>query len=253
MRHRCLLLSTALWSSFALAACGGRVTVQVLAEGSEGQLQPQRELVVRFLPFDRDSIFDVLTERAEQPEPVVPQDLREIFDSVSVLQERWREADSEWSEVRDQLRQLSDRLQRMDPRSRDYRQLYDQFLALEQRERRLDRVKTEAFNRFTNLQNRGLARLDSVRAVHEAWADIAFRDYFDIVEGMLEARGRKMHEDTTSAEGIVTRRLPRGGWWVHTRLPVGMFDEYYWNVRIDPAQVDTLRLTPENAHRRLRT
>lgn len=253
MRHKLLLVPAMLVVSLLAAACGGgQVTVQVLTEGTEGEMQPEEDLVMTFLPYDRDSVFNALTQAATESEPQVPQDVRTTFDSVTALQETWREADSEWAEVRDSLQQLSDRLQRMDQRSREYRELFDRFNALEGRERALNRQKTQAFEAFTNLQQRALARADSIRAVRESWADVAFQEYLTVEDSILEALGKEIYEDTTSAEGTVTRRLPAGTWWVHTRIPVGMFDEYYWNVSFDPAQTDTLPLTPENADRRLR-
>lgn len=253
MRHKALVVSAILTASLVAAACGGgQVTVQVLTEGGEDEMQPQRDVVVHFFPYDRDSVFDALTEEAAEPEPQVPADLNRMFDSVSTLQEQWRQADTEWAEVRDNLQRLSNRLQGMDPRSREYRQLFERFGQLEGRERALNRQKTRAFESFTDLQQRALGRADSIRAVRDSWADVAFERYAAIEEEILEARGKETYEDTTNAQGIVNRRLPGGTWWVHTRIPVGMFDEYYWNEQIDPAQVDTLRLTPENADRRLR-
>lgn len=253
MRHKAVFVSAIGTLALALAACGGgQVTVQVLTEGADGTPRPQGDLVIHFLPYDRDSVFDALTEVAAEPEPQVPSDLQVTFDSVTALQERWREVDTQWADVRDSLRQLSNRLQGMDRRSREYRQLFDRFGPLENREGALNRQKTQAFEAFTNLQQRALARADSIRAVRESWGDVAFQDYNSIEDSILEAVGKEVYEDTTSAEGIVTRRLPAGSWWVHTRVPVGMFDEFYWNERVDPAQVDTLRLTSENADRRLR-
>lgn len=253
MRHYPHLVSTALLLALAATACGGgEVTVQVLTEGPEDQLHPEQNLVLEFLPYDRDSIFDALTAAAAEPEPEVPQELLAAFDSVRTRQEEWRQADSEWAEVRDELKRLSDRLQGMDPRSRQYRELFNRFEALERRERALDRQKAGAFQAFTSLQQSVLARRDSIQAVYEAWADVAFEEYVEIEDGLLEARGREIFQDTTNAEGTVTRRLPRGTWWVHARIPVGMFDELYWNEPFQPGQVDTVRLTPENALRRIR-
>lgn len=253
MRDKAVFISAILTAALAGVGCGGaEVTVQVLTEGAGGELQAQKDLIVRFLPYDRDSLFNTLAQAATDPEPQVPADLQVTFDSVTALQARWREVDTQWADVRDSLKQLSDRLQRMDRRSREYRQLYDRFGALEQREGALNRRKTQAFDAFTDLQERALSRADSIRAVRESWADIAFQDYLSIEESILEALGQEVYEDTTDAEGLVALRLPGGAWWAHTRVPVGMFDEFYWNQQLDGAQSDTLRLTPENADRRLR-
>lgn len=253
MRHKPLLVPAMLVASLLTAACGGgQVTLQVLTESTEGEMQPEEDLVVTFLPYDRDSVFAALAESAPDPEPQVPQDLQVTFDSVTALQEQWRVADTQWAEVRDSLQRLSDRLQGMDQRSREYRELFDRFGALERRERALNGEKTQAFQAFTNLQQQALSRADSIRAVRESWADVAFQEYLSVEDSILETGGKELYQDTTNAEGVVSRRLPGGTWYVHTRIPVGMFDEYYWNVSFDPAQTDTLRLTPENAERRLR-
>ncbi len=249
MQQRKHVILLTLAGGLLLAACGGgELAVQVMTEGTEG-MQPESDLPVSFLPFDRDSVFEALAASAPEPEPRVPADLQQEFDSVLVLQETWRIAESSWSEVRDSLRQLSDRLRGMDQRSRSYRELYDRFGALEGREQRLNRVRSQAFDTFTGLQQTTTTRLDSVRAVRESWEDIAFADYVSIVDSIQDALGREIVEDTTDASGTVLRRLSGGPWWIHTRvaIPAG---ELYWNLLVEEA--DTLRLTPANAEQRLR-
>ena len=167
---------------------------------------------------------------------------------MSVLQETWREAEGRWGEVRDNLRSLKGRLDKLDRRSREYRQLFDRFNGMEGRERSLNRRRQSSFDAFTGLQETTAARLDSVRAVIEAWEDVAFRDYADIEAALLGDLGREIIDDTTDASGLVTRSLPRGDWWVHTRVAVPA-GELYWNVPIGGG--DTLRLTPDNAQHRL--
>ncbi|MGH7541117.1 MAG: hypothetical protein ACRELC_08970 [Gemmatimonadota bacterium] len=234
----------------ALTACGGgRLTVEVRTE-TGGEMQPVEDLEVQFLPFDRDSLFEVLAESASEPEPQIPASLRAQFDSVAALQEAWRTAEAEWGEVRDELRQLSDRLRGLDPRSRGYRESFDRFNELEARERQLNRQRQESFDRFTTLQQAAQVRMDSVRAVIEAWENVAFEDYGSMRDSIIEALGRELYYDTTDASGSVSRRLPGGAWWVYTRVAVPN-GELYWNVALDPGQTDTLRLTVENAERRL--
>lgn len=252
--HRTPLVVAALVSlAPLLSACGGGdVAVRVVQEGGgEGNVQPVADLPVQFLPYDRDSIFDALTAAAEEPEPQVPEALQEALDSVRVLQEQWREAETEWADVRDELQQLSNRLQNMDPRSREYRQLFERFNQLEGREQQLNQAKNQAFERFDSLQTATLERADSVRAVRDSWADIAYQDYVTIVDSILEAEGVEVREDTTDADGYATVSLPNRRWWVHTRTDVP-FGELYWNVPVEPAETDTLVLDPENAERRLR-
>ena len=252
MYHKGRVLSSIVGMTIILSACGGtQVTVQVLQEGGESGLRPVTDLPVQFVPFDRDAVFQRMAAAASEPEPQISADLQAALDSVLVLQEMWRTAETQWSEVRESLRQLSDRLEGMDQRSREYRRLYDSFGGLERRERNLDGQRTSAFDAFTALQDVTSTRLDSIRAVKESWEDIAFENYGAIVDSILEARGTEIIEDTTGVDGTVTRMLRGGDWWVHTRIPVPA-GEIYWNLLIDPSVSDTLRLTPQNGDQRLR-
>jgi len=233
----------------ALTACGSSVTVHVLQEGSEGELQPVSGLELEFLPFDRDSLFEAMSAAASDAEPVASAELQAAIDSVAVLQDSWRTAENEWGEVRDSLRILSDRLEGMDQRSREYRELFDAFNALDRRVTGLDRSRKEAFDLFTEVQTATQTRIDSLNAVRTSWEDVAFADWSDVVATLEEASGADVAYDTTDADGLVTRGLSGGPWYVHTRVPIAGA-ELYWNVPVSAAGGDTLRLTPENAERR---
>lgn len=232
-----------------LAACGSDLTVEVYTELGE-ETRPVEDLEVQFLPFDRDSLFDALAQQASEPEPQVPAQLQTQFDSVLALQATWREAESRWNEVRDSLRRLSERMEGLDRRSREYREMFDRFGPMEQRERRANRQRQTTFQSFTELQQATQTRMDSVRAVIQSWEDVAFADYAELRDGLVESLGREIVVDTTNAEGRITRKLSGGTWWVYTRvaIPAG---ELYWNVPVDPSATDTLRLEPGNAERRL--
>ena len=154
-------VSAVVGMTILLSACGGsQVAVQVLQEGGEAGLQPVADLPVLFVPFDRDALFQTMASSAAEPEPQISADLQAALDSVTVLQTQWRTAETEWSEVRDELRQLSDRLQGMDQRSREYRELYDSFGGMERREGNLDQQRTGAFDAFTALVGPVLARCE---------------------------------------------------------------------------------------------
>ncbi|MCG8469506.1 MAG: hypothetical protein MJB57_15080 [Gemmatimonadetes bacterium] len=231
-----------------LTACGNTTTVQVLMDGAEAP-QPVSDHEVQFLPFDRDSLFQAIAAQSSTPEPQVPADLRAAADSVQVLQAAWRDAEASWNEVRDSLRGISDQLQSLDARSREYRELFDGFGAMEGRERSLNNRRQNTFDAFTALQQTTQERLDSVRAVIESWEDVAFADYNDIETDLLEGLGRQIVYDTTDATGYVTQTLSGGPWWIHSRVRVPS-GELYWNLMTDGA-ADTLRLEPGNAERRL--
>jgi septal ring factor EnvC (AmiA/AmiB activator) len=190
-----------------LAACGGsELTVMVLA-GEGDELQPVADLPIELLPFNRDSVFEMLAAQAEEPEPQIPADLRAQFDSVAAMQEVWRATEAEWAEAREALQNLSGRLQRLDRRSREYQQLYRQFDGLESTERRLNNTRQQAFQAFDELQRQTLGRADSVRAVTEAWEDIAFMDYMDIeAETRFSSRAA-----TPRSESSSSGHIPRTG------------------------------------------
>lgn len=226
------------------AACGSSVTVEVTTEGADGP-QPQANLPLEFLPFDRDSVFDVLDSQAETPRPQMSEDLEAASQRVTNLQADWREKENAWSEARDSLRQLRDRLDQIDARDPDYRRLYDQFGQLENQERRLDQERKAAFDSFTTAQEQVSARQDSFKIVRDAWADEAYAGYYDIETELLD--GREIITDTTNAQGLATVSVPGGDWWVTTRTPVPR-GEMYWNVKIP--DVDTLRLDASNGELR---
>jgi len=232
-----------------LFACGGgEVTIQVVGD-ADGQ--PVRDLPVSFVPFDRDSIFAVLGAAAPEPEPVMDPELIAAAEEVAQLQSTWRVTEDSWANARDSLQGLSERLQNMDTRSREYRQLYEGFNSLEGRVARLNRENKAAFAAFDSLQQGMQRKADSMRVVKDAWEDEAFANYFDVVTEVEEARGAVAVEDTTDADGLATQKLSGQPWYVTARLPT-QFGDLYWNVQIDPAGPDTLRLTPELAERRFR-
>ena len=228
------------------SACGSSVTVEVTTEGADGP-QPQANLPVRFLPFDRDSVFDALDSQAATPPPVMSDDLQSAAQRVSELQAAWREKETEWSSTREELRELSQALEQIDSRHPDYRRQFERFGQLEGVERRLDRERKAAFDSFTAAQAQVTARVDSFRVVRETWADEAYAGYYDIEQELLD--GAEVVEDTTGADGLVTVSLPGSGWWVTAVAPVEA-GEIYWNLQLPDA--DTVRLNEGNGELRAR-
>jgi hypothetical protein len=224
------------------------VTILVVGE-ADGQAVVNHP--VSFVPYDRDSIFDVLGAAAPEPEPQIDPELLAAAEEVSQLQTTWRATEDEWANARDSLQGLSERLQNMDARSSEYRRFYERFNSLEDRVARLDRENKAAFAAFDSLQQGMQRRADSMRVVKEAWEDVAFAEYYDVVTQVEESRGAEAIDDTTDADGFATQKLSGQPWYVTTRLPT-QFGDLYWNVKIDPAGPDTLRLTPDLAERRFR-
>jgi len=236
-------------AAVTLFACGGgEVTILVVGDADD---QAVTNHPVSFVPYDRDSIFDVLGAAAPEPEPQVDPGLLAAAEEVAELQTTWRVTEDAWANARDSLQGLSERLQNMDTRSSEYRQFYERFNSLEGRVTRLDRENKAAFAAFDSLQQGMQRKADSMRVVKEAWEDVAFAEYYDVVTLVEESRGAVAIEDTTDADGFATQKLSGQPWYVTTRLPT-QFGDLYWNVLIDPSGPDTLRLTPDLAERRFR-
>ncbi len=248
MRARPLTLVLALSASVLLAACGGgEVVVKATASTQAGEPSPVEDMVVTFLPYDRDSIFDALDRQADTSRPGIPQSLRDQFDQVIEAQREWRSAEDEWSGVRDSLEGLSQQMEGMDQTSTEYMRLFDQFEALEGRVGALERRKDRLFQRFDSLQRQVVERSDSVRAEINTWEEDAYHGYIDLTDSILRAEGVEIRTDTTDAEGIARASLPEGDWWVYARTAPGPYEELYWNIHVVPGEADTLRLSRENA------
>lgn len=230
-----------------LAACGGGITVQVLADGAEAA--PVDDLEVQFLPFDRDSLFTAMVSRAATPEPAIPADLEEASSRERDLRDVWSEAESEWNDVRDEMRTITERLETLDDRSREYLEQFDRFGDLEDVERRLDRERQAAFDAFDEMQQANQQRIDSVCIVIASWEEVAFADYGEVEGDLLQALGREVVADTTETEGVAFAGVSGGPWWVHARLNTAA-GELYWNVMVEGASPDTLRLQAGNAELR---
>ncbi len=250
MRARALPMFLALTA--VTAACGKDVTVQVLPSSQQDSVaKPAKDVPVEFLPYDRDSIFDALTQRASTPQPQVPDDLKQQKQQVAQLNEEWHQAETEWGDKRDNLQKLSDQLQKLDRRDPKYLPLYKQFNALDGQVSQLDRRKKELFARFDSLQKLTIERSDSMRAVTNDWESQAFAGYDAIVDSLLKKRGKDVVADTTGPDGYASGHIKGDHWYVYARYTLP-FQELYWNIRIDTLKADTLKLTRQNAQVRLK-
>lgn len=221
------------------AGCGSSVTVVVTTEGADGP-EPQANVPIQVLPFDRDSVFDALDSQASTPRPEMSAELQAERARVAELQAQWQDVNRQWAEARDNLQQLSDRLRNMDSRDPDYRRLFDQFNQGESQVNRLTRELDSSFEEFTSAQEAVAAATDSFKIVRDLWEDEAYVDYFDIQTELLG--GAEVLEDTTDASGMATVPVSGGDWWVTTRVPTTA-GELYWNVRVSG---DTVTLNESN-------
>jgi len=235
----------------ALAACSRstQLAVRAVSEGAEEEVTGRAQLIIRALPYDRDSIFSALAAEATEPEPEPPAELIALRDSVSAARQRWTEAEASWNSMRSELQSLSERMRDMDRSSTEYARLFQRFDELDSQVGRLERMQTRYFDEFTELQGTYRARADSFNAVLQAWEERAFADYGEVADSLVEVLGEVL-EDTTDANGWALFRLPRGDWWIHTRAAL-VFEELYWNVPYESrGGADTLVIDESNAEAR---
>ena len=227
------------------------LAVRAVATTDAGEVA-RAQLVIRLVPYDRDSVFDMLSGVASEPEPQPPADLLELRDSISAAQDRWRTAEAAWNDARSELQDLSERMQRMNRSSDEYFRAYQRFDELDAQEKQLSGDKDRYFERFTELQSAYSERADSFKAVLTAWENEAFAPYGEIVDSLTKALKREVLYDTTDGGGWAYFVVPKGYWYVYTRAKLP-FEELYWNVGYEAkgGSADTLVLDESNAKVRL--
>lgn len=246
----------ALVASLALAACGpatAEISAVLSVEDPDGGMveRPLSDLEVQLLPFDRDQIFDSLTQASPTPEPEIPADILAAQEEVAQAQRDWREMEDSWNTLRDTLQTLNSALEGLNRGESRYMALFREWQDLDRQYQQVERQVQGAFQRFDSLQAATISRVDSVRFIREDWADQAFAEIGPVMAAKSAAAGLDAAIDTTSAQGTVTFEADPGDYWVYARheLP---YNELYWNipvtlVRGEPLQ---LRLSAENAQER---
>ncbi|GMR12256.1 MAG: hypothetical protein BMS9Abin29_0445 [Gemmatimonadota bacterium] len=254
MRSRSLL--GALGSATLLSACGGAqavITAELeVNDPDQGTVsRPISDLEIRLFPFDRDAVFDSLTQVASVPEPAIPDSVLEAQAQVQAAQARWRNLEARWNTLRDTLQTISDAMDGLSRGQARYRLLFNDFQDIEDQYNRVERQRDQAFRDFTSLQEQSIAAADAIRIRRENWADEAFADIGLVIAAKLQASGKQIMYDTTDANGITQFEVPPGEWWASARYELP-FTELYWNERIDLSRGEPfpLTLTRANAQER---
>jgi len=237
------------------AACGpGQVAVtaeiDVPDPDAEGVMvtRPIADAVIQLIPFDRDKVFDSLATAFGTPEPEVPPDLLAAQEEIAAAQAEWNAAEATWGNGRERLQEINAEMEPLNQAEARYNILYREFQDVEVQVARAERVKEQAFRRFTDLQGGYIQQADSMSYIRDQWADEAFDSAFDVFLVKLREVGEEIVVDTTDAQGYALIEVPPGEWWVHAYYEQA-YSELYWNISItvergDPAQV---RLTRETA------
>jgi len=248
-------LAVLLLGSTLTVACGqGQVVVSAEVEvpNPEGEgmvVRPIADTEVQLLPFNRDLVFDSLAEAFPTPEPTIPEDLLEAQEAIAIAQEEWRAAEQTWGQGRARLQEITQEMEGLSRGEAQYVALFREFQDVEGAVSRAERVKDQAFARFTELQEGYIQRADSMRLVREQWGDEAFASYGDVFLMKLRESGREILTDTTDAAGMAGFEVPPGQWWVYARTELP-FSELYWNLPItvergNPVQVSLNASTAE--------
>lgn len=236
-------------SALVLAACGGgEVTVQASVQGADGNATAVRDLPIRALPYDRDSIFTELEQAYGKPQPEIPAELKQLQDQITAANTEWSNAEAIWSAARDSLKVLSDKMQRMNRASGQYTIAFREFSAQEAVESRTRQQSQAAFQRFESLQRQYNDQAEQVRLARAQWADEAYAKVDSVIQARTIEIGRPEYADTTDANGVATfSGLKKGKYWIYARYELP-YDLLYWNVPIevggDPV---TVQLNRESA------
>jgi hypothetical protein len=208
--------------ALALGACRGKVVVIEAAIPDEtGTLTPLAGARLVLLPYDRDSVIQVLENRAPSARPSGAR-LDSLFDA-------FREPFNEYLRLSAVMARTTDSVTR----------------------RRLQDSVVRARDALDATRNRLDPAIDSERIRIRAWEDTALRAYDSIGGALVRQSLRDAIVDSTRADGRARIKLKRGAWWVTARA-VNVSDpnrEWYWNVRITG---DTVRLDPKSGRARPR-
>lgn len=243
----------------AAAACGpGQVvvTMEIQVDNPDGGGTTQlalSDVEVQLLPFDRDAIFDSLTQAYPEPEPQVPEELTAARAEVQQAQGEYDQAQRRWSTIRDTLQKLSTSMEQYNRGEAQYLLLFREFQDFDSQLSGAERAMNSAFDTFDSLQQGTIHASDSIRILQDNWADEAFADVGEIFREKQTASGLDIAADTTDANGIARTHLEvrPGDYWVYARYRQ-TYTELYWNVPItvtrgDPVEV---RLDRSNAQER---
>lgn len=253
MRRRIRFGLAGLIATLALTGCGSAsisVVVELEGEGG-GDARLLEDIEVRVLPYDRDRVFDSLTQAAPTPEPQIPPELLAARDEIAEAQRAWSAASAREAELRDTIATLNAKLAELNPRMNDYKELFMQVDPMFNEHQGLERQVQSLFETFDNLQKANLERMDAVRIEQENWANQAFASISDVIAAHIDASGLDEAADTTGANGAALVEVAPGQYWIYARYEL-LYDELYWNVPVTVERGDpvVVRLSRANAERR---
>ncbi len=245
MRRRTLPFAMGLL--LVTAACGPGevvVTMEIETANPEGEGTTMRalsDIEVQLLPYDRDQVFDSLSEAFGTPEPAIPPELEAARDEVQQAQQEWDALQRRWNTLRDTLQTITSEMEQYSRGEATYVTLFREFQDFDSELGTVERQMNAAFERFDELQRGTIRASDSIRILQDSWADDAFADVGEVFLAKQRASGLDLAVDGNL-------RVAPGQYWVHARYELP-YTELYWNVPItvERGEPVLVRLTRENA------
>ena len=230
-------------------ACGGPhdVTVEVRLPDLASVERPVPGLPIILLPYDRDSLLDVLEAQAPAPRPHVSA-LDSLFEAFRGPYLEIARAAHFVERYRDSLTVLRAALDTLDRADEAYHTRFQLFAQLRDSLTRSERRRESAAVELRRARESFVPLTDSLRMEVRLWEDSTFRGYDSVVNNLVEDTGRQGLTDTTSVDGRVAMRIGRGAWWVYARAwdVEDPNSEWYWNILI---KTDTVVLNSGNGMR----
>ena len=220
-------------AALALTACGpGSVSIVVeLEDEGGGEAALLEDVEIRLLPYDRDHIFDSLTQAAPSPEPPIPPALEAAREEIAQLQRDWTEREAEVAEMRESINSLNEQLEGLNPAMNEYKRLFDQVNPMLDALPAREAEAKALFDRFVELQEESIEQIEAIRIERANWGDQAFRDVSDVIDARIDASGLEEAADTTGVNGAATIEVSPGQYWIYARYELP-YDELYWNVPV---------------------
>ena len=198
---------------------------------------PVPDLVVTFVPYNRDSVIQALETKAG-PRPHT-KELDSLFRAFREPFNRYLKQATQLDRLEASEKQLS--TQAGSPQLTAVRDSLAKLRpAVVSSKAALERARADLW-----------PRIDSLRRDVKAWESTAYKGYADVVKRLEEKAFVNVVADTTDSGGWAKISIPEGPWWVTTRTidPADPNGEWYWNVRISG---DTVLLNPRTGTNRFR-
>lgn len=214
----------------------------MLVPDLNGVETPLPGIEVAALPYDRDSILQVLERRAPTGRPHT-RELDSLFQAFRGPFLAFARAAWDVEQARRAHDSLAVRLRAAPVGAPGTRELTLMLRRASDSLLRLGPQLERARNALGLARDTLWPRIERLQAEVRRWESSAYAGYDTIVRGIVRDRLKLGIADTTGADGWASLTIGSGKWWLYSRSPDPRDPNahWYWNV---PATSDTLRLNP---------